>query len=221
MLFSCFAAKKLVMLKLISWKHSFKRLSEESEMAKKKRQALDNLLNTGRISQSTYERFNEEIDNAIAEVERQQKALLEKMNSKMGEIEEQIKTLEILFANFEIQHVTGEVDEDVYQREINLLSAGLETARRELEIVRDAWNQLSSGMQISASDVVVEQKVETQPSEKEVKVAEEPVSAVEEKLPASSVECVEISEAGSSQASQGEAQSTETTAEGEEKQEAQ
>ena len=214
MLFSCFAAKKLAMLKLISWKHSFKRLSEESEMAKKKRQALDNLLSTGRISQSTYELFNEEIENAIAEVERQQKALLEKMNSNMGELEGQIKTLEILFANFEIQHVTGEVDEDVYQREINLLSAGLEVARHELEVVREALNQLSSGIQISASDVVVEQKMETQSSEKEVKVAEE-------KLPASSAESVEISEAGCSQASQEETQPTETATEGEEKQESQ
>ncbi len=204
-------------------------MSEESEIAKKKRQALDNLLNTGRISQSTYELFNEEIDNAIAEVERQQKALLEKMNSNMGELEEQIKTLEILFANFEIQHVTGEVDEDVYQREINVLSAGLETARHELEIVKDALNQLSTGMQISATDVVVEQKMETQPSEKEVKVAEEPVVAVEEKLPEPPVEQVESNETGSFRPPQKESQeplqsteesqSTKMNAEGEEKQE--
>ena len=71
------------MLKLISWKHSFKRLNEENEMTKKKKQALDNLLNTGKISQSTYDLFNNEIDEAITEIERQEKALLEKMNSKM------------------------------------------------------------------------------------------------------------------------------------------
>jgi len=39
-----------MVLNLISWKHSFNRLNEEFEMAKKKKQALDNLFETGRIS---------------------------------------------------------------------------------------------------------------------------------------------------------------------------
>jgi len=206
MLFLSFTAKKWTVLNLISWKHSFKRLNEEYEMARKKRQALDNLLNSGRISQSTYETFNNEIAEAISEIERQQKDLLEKMNSKMRELEGQIKTLEMLFANFEIQHVAGEVDEEVYQREINLLSMGLETARHELDTVKEAANQLSTSMQTQTNDVVVEQqKIESQPpvnvevSKTEVEVVEKPVSAAEEKLPEPPVEHVENSEACSPQ----------------------
>ena len=80
-------------------------------MARKKKQALDNLLSTGRISQSTYDSFSKEMDEAIAEIERQRNALLEKMGSKMKELEGQIRTLEMLFANYEIQHVAGEVDD--------------------------------------------------------------------------------------------------------------
>jgi hypothetical protein len=227
MLFPSFAAKKWTVLKLISWKHSFKKLNEENEMAKKKKQALDNLLNTGRISQSTYDLFNNEIDEAIAEIERQQKALLEKMNSKMEELEEQIKTLERLLANFEIQHVTGEVDEEVYQNEMGILSMGIETAKHELDVVREAVNQLSSGMQISSTEVVVEQKIEPQSAETEV--SEPKVEVVEEKLSKSPVEPVDVKEVDSFQAQQEnpqetsqsteESQSTETVAEGEEKQE--
>ncbi len=228
MLFPSFAAKKWTVLKLISWKHSFKKLNEENEMAKKKKQALDNLLNTGRISQSTYDLFNSEMDEAIAEIERQQKALLEKMNSKMEELEEQIKTLEMLLANFEIQHVTGEVDEEVYQHEMGILSMGIETAKHELDVVREAVNQLSSGMQISSTEVVVEQKMEPQSAETEV--SEPKVEVVEEKLSESPVEPVDVKEVDSFQAQQKnpqetsqsteESQSTETVAEGEEKQEA-
>jgi hypothetical protein len=213
---------------LISWKHSFKKLNEENEMAKKKKQALDNLLNTGRISQSTYDLFNNEMDEAIAEIERQQKALLEKMNSKMEELEEQIKTLEMLLANFEIQHVTGEVDEEVYQREIGVLSMGIETAKQELDTVREAVNQLSSGMQISSTEVVVEQKMEPQSAETEV--SEPKVEVVEEKLSESPVEPVGVKEVDSFQAQQEnpqetsqsaeESQSKEKVAEGKEKQEA-
>jgi len=223
MLFPSFAAKKWTVLKLISWKHSFKKLNEENEMAKKKKQALDNLLNTGRISQSTYDLFNNEIDEAIAEIERQQKALLEKMNSKMEELEAQIKTLERLLANFEIQHVTGEVDEEVYQNEIGILSMGIETAKHELDVVREAVNQLSSGMQISSTEVVVEQKIE--PQSAETGVSEPKVEVVEEKLSKSPVEPVVVKEVDSFQAQQEtsqsteESQSTEKVAEGEEKQE--
>jgi hypothetical protein len=192
-------------------------------MAKKKKQALDNLLNTGRISQSTYDLFNNEIDEAVAEIERQQKGLLEKMNSKMEELEEQIKTLEMLLANFEIQHVTGEVDEEVYQREMGILSMGIETAKQELDTVREAVNQLSSGMQISSTEVVVEQKMEPQSAETEV--SEPKVEVVEEKLSESPVEPVEVKEVNSFQAQQEtsqsaeESQSTEKVAEGKEKQE--
>ncbi|MEM3627422.1 MAG: CdvA-like protein [Candidatus Bathyarchaeia archaeon] len=148
---------------MISWKHTFKRLSEEYEMARKKKQALDNLLTTGRISPSTHELFNKEIDDAIAEIEKQQKALLDRMNSKIKEIESRIKTLEMLLANVEVQHVTGEIDEETYQREISLLPMGLEIARQELENVKEAVNKLSGGIQIPTAETVAQQKTETVP----------------------------------------------------------
>jgi archaellum component FlaC len=188
-LFLSFAAKKWMVLELISWKHSFRKLTEENEMAKKKKQALDNLLNSGRISQSTYELIGNEIGEAIAEIERQQQALLEKMNSKMADLEEQIKMLEMLLANSEIQHVTGEVDEEVYLRETNLLSTGLETSRQELSSIRDAVNQLSTGIQPLGNEI----------------------SNV-------GVEMVEVKDSTPSQTSPAESQPTETVTKDEEKQ---
>jgi chemotaxis protein histidine kinase CheA len=170
-------------LELISWKHSFKRLNEESEMARKKKQALDNLLSTGRISQSTYDSFSKEMDEAIAEIERQRNALLEKMGSKMKELEGQIRTLEMLFANYEIQHVAGEVDDEVYQREIGLLSTGLEAARHELDAVNEAVSQLSSG------NPSAEQEIEVQVAEEQSPQPEE--TFLEEPLPAKKEESAE------------------------------
>jgi hypothetical protein len=127
---------------LISWKYSFKRLNEEYEIAKKKKQALDSLYESGRISQATRDSFSSDINAAIAEIEKQQQALLEKMRNKTHEFEEQIKTLESILANYEIQHVIGEIDEEVYQREITLLTTGLESAKHELDIIKEAINQL-------------------------------------------------------------------------------
>jgi len=127
---------------LISWKHSFKRLNEEYEIAKKKKQALDNLFENGRISQATRDSFDNDINAVIAEIEKQQKDLLVKMQSKVAELESQIKTLETLLANYEIQHVVGEIEEEAYQREITLLSTGLESAKRELSVIKEATSQL-------------------------------------------------------------------------------
>ena len=155
-------------------------------MAKRKRQALDNLLNTGRISQSTYESFNKEIDAAVAEIERQHRALQGKINLKTEELEKQIKTLEMLLANFEIQHVTGEIEEEVYQREIDVLSTGLEVARQQLNTVKEAGNQLSTSIQILTTETAEPQEIETQPTESfktppqpEIEVEEENVPTVE------------------------------------------
>ena len=183
------------MLKLISWKHSFESLAEEFEMTKKKKEALDNLLDAGKISQSTYDSFNEKIDEAVAEIERRQRALLDKMNSKIGELEDHTKTLEMLLANFEIKHVTGEIDEEVYQREISLLSTGLEVARQELGTAKEAINQLSSSISIPSTDIVVPQEVELETTEgveapePEIASVEETVSVVEsEETPEENVE---------------------------------
>ena len=139
---SSFGLRKGKVLKLISWKHSFKRLNEEYEIAKKKKQALDNLFENGRISQTTRDSFDNDINAVIMEIEKQQKELLTKMQGKTQELESQIKTLETLLANYEIQHVVGEIDEEMYQREINLLSTGLESARSELNVIKEATNQL-------------------------------------------------------------------------------
>lgn len=202
------------MQKLISWKLSFRRLNEEYELANKKKQALGNLLSNGKISQSTCSLFNREIDDAMTEIENQRKALLEKMASKTMELEEQIKTLEILLANFEIQHVTGEIDEQIYQRETDLLSMGLETARQELDAVEEAVNQLSN------SAMIGQQEIEPQTQEKEapkpeVKFTEEPASAVK-KEPAEASEEIVVEKIECA----AEAQNSETEAKSEEKQEA-
>jgi len=185
-------------LKLISWKHSFKRLNEEYEIAKKKKQALDNLFETGRISQTTRDSFDTDINAVIMEIEKQQKDLLAKMQGKAQELESQIKTLETLLANYEIQHVVGEIDEEIYQREINLLSTGLESAKHELDIIKEATNQISPPVEATTTEpslpaeeneVVQNEDVENiSDAPEEVEVAtepapQEPVVTMEETVP--------------------------------------
>lgn len=145
---------------MASWRHYFDKMNEEYEVVMKKKQALNSLVNSGKISQSTFDFFDKEMDETLAEIERQKSALLEKMNTKIKELEEHIKVLEKLLANFEIQHVGGEIEEEVYQREIALLSIGLETARKELDSIKEAVNKITTVPKVSES-VVVHEEVET------------------------------------------------------------
>jgi hypothetical protein len=131
---------------MISWKHSFNRLKEEYEIAVKKKDALDGLLSAGKISQSTYDIFRKEIEDSMIETEKQQRALVAKMLSKSLALEAQIKTLETLLADSEIQHVTGEIEDDIYQQQNDLLMIGLESMKTELSHVRDAMSKLSNGL---------------------------------------------------------------------------
>ena len=137
-------------------------------MANKKKKALDGLLADQKISQTTYDLFDREIAEATAEIEKQQRLLQEKMDARIGELADQVKTLEILLANFELQHVTGEVEEDVYQRQIAVLSVGLESAKQELETIREASDQLLKGdltmLECEPTKAVVEPVVEFAPA---------------------------------------------------------
>lgn len=191
---------------LISWKNSFERINEEYEIVKRKKQALDDLLNTGKISQSTYDSFNQEMNDAVAEIEKQQKALLEKMNSKVNELEQQVKILETLLANFEIKHVTGEIDEEIYQRKTELLSIGLETARQELDVTKESMTQFSGGIQIteaiappSTPETITPQEIETQPAE-EVTAFQPEVEVTEEIVPTEEIEEAETEGAATEEA---------------------
>ena len=128
--------------KLITWKHSYNRLYEEHNIVKKKQQALNNLFETGKISESTRDTYNNEILQALNDIEKQQQQLLEKMQIKITELQSQIKTLEVLLTNYEIQHAVEEIDEATYQQEITLLNTALETARNELSNISEAATQL-------------------------------------------------------------------------------
>jgi hypothetical protein len=130
---------------LISWKYSLEKIDGELELAKKKKQALDKLLNEGKVSQTTYDSFSEDVAQAIEEIESRQKMLVDKMESKISELEQQMRTLESLLVNSEIRHISGELENDAYDRECNVLSLGLETTKSELDEIKEAVSAISGG----------------------------------------------------------------------------
>ena len=127
---------------MISWEYSLEGLDKELELTNKKKEALDNLFNAGRISQVTYENLNTELTGTITEIENRRKALAHKMTSKINELQQQITMLESFLASSEIRHAAGEVDDESYARESNVLTLGLEATKQELKEFEEAVGEL-------------------------------------------------------------------------------
>lgn len=164
-------------------KSSSEIIKNELETTKRKKQALDNIFSAGKISQATYDYITKDLDEAINEVESRQKILVDKLTSKISELEEQTIALEMFLANLEIGHATGEFDDELYQRESGYLSLGLENAKRELTNIRDTLLSIipeevtPTPAPESPETVEAEaEKTEEAPTEEEMGVPEEGVS---------------------------------------------
>lgn len=120
------------------WKYTFELAYKDLELLRKKKQALDDLLASNKISQSTYEHLSKELSEALADVEKYLENTICKMRERMESLERQISILEIFLANVEILHVAGEIDDETYERQSRALSIGLESMRNEINEIKCA-----------------------------------------------------------------------------------
>ena len=177
------------------WKESFEKINNELELIRQKRNALENLLNSGRISQTTYEYYSKELAELEEEIENRRKALVEKMNAKVSNLEKQLQVLEMLFTDIEISHAIGKIDEETYNRQTNALNTGLEFARQELNALKDTLSSIESLK--AEAETPTEQPTLTEEAVEETMQA--PVEApeeekVEEQVTVETVESVEITQ---------------------------
>jgi len=128
-------------LDLSLWKYSFDLVTRELGLAKKKKQALDNLFSVEKISQSTYDYLETELKGAIAELEDHLKSIKDKMMMRAQELEKQVNTLELFLASLEIHHAAGDVDDETYGKQSNAILLGLEATKQELITIKSVSQQ--------------------------------------------------------------------------------
>jgi len=167
-------------------KSSSEIINNKLETARKKKQALHDLFKVGKISQTTHDYIAKDLENAINEVESRQKVLADKITSRVSELEEETRTLEMFLANLEIGYVAGEIDQDLYERESKSLALGLENARRELTNIRDTLLSI-------IPEATQEPTIQEEPKAIEEAVVEESEEVVES--PVVEEEAVEAEEA--------------------------
>lgn len=123
---------------------SFEIVNQELDLTKRKKQALDDLLASERISQPTYEHLEKGLMETIVDLETQQKSLADKMTGWADELEEQIQLLELLLANLEIHHATGEIDDDAYDKQNRAIVLGLDATKQDLVDMRNILSKTVS-----------------------------------------------------------------------------
>lgn len=114
----------------------------ELEVANKKKETLNGLRETGRISQFSYECLNKGLTEEIEQAEAERKLLTEKMSRKINELEEQRVALEMFLANTEMAFAVGELSEELHSKESVALDIGLEATKEELNWIKEAIIQL-------------------------------------------------------------------------------
>jgi hypothetical protein len=118
-------------------KSSSEMITKKLETMRRKKRALDDIFNEGKISQMTYEYISKDLSDNSNEIEGRQKVLADRIASKITELEEQTRTLEMFLANLALGYAVGEVTDDMYNVESRSLALGLENAKRELSNLRD------------------------------------------------------------------------------------
>jgi len=161
---------------------SFEIVSQELDLTKRKKQALDDLLASARISQPTYEHLEKGLTETILDLEAQQRSLGDKMTGWADELGEQIQLLELLLANLEIHHATGEIDEDAYDKQNRAILLGIEATKQDLVDIRSILSK-------TVSEAVPTPSAPTTPE-----TVEEPEQIAEAEAEDTSVSEVEVEE---------------------------
>ncbi len=129
---------------LSSWKQSFEIVSQELELARRKKQALDDLLSTGRVSRPTYEHLEKGLTGTMRDLETQLRSHAERMTDRAEELEKQTQLLELLLAKLEIHHAAEEIDDGTYGKQRDAVELGLAATKNELNQIRNSLMKVAA-----------------------------------------------------------------------------
>jgi len=107
------------------------------DLTKKKKQTLDELFASQKISQSTYDHLEKKLTEETTIIEAKLKELSDSMTARAKELEKQIGLLEISLANLEMYHATGEIDDETYENQNKTILLNLEAIKQEIRTVKN------------------------------------------------------------------------------------
>ncbi len=127
------------------WKAKAQRLESAIRAAQSKLTALDQLVQGGRISQSTYEELRKSYVRSLEELEEKRKELIGTLKGRVSQLRTEAHELEKFLAKIEVDHMTGDLDEESYRLLGNSLRATLARLVSEIKDIEEILAKLSAG----------------------------------------------------------------------------
>lgn len=121
-----------------SWKNTFDVVHSELELAKRKKQALDELLAKNRMSQPTYEHIVGSLNDNIDDLESHLKLLMQKMTERADELESQAELIKQFLVSLEMRIIANEIKQDTYEKNKRAFELGLKATEDELTEIKGA-----------------------------------------------------------------------------------
>jgi len=103
------------------WKVNAEKFQRGLTHTEKRIDALDQLYSSGRISEQTYENMKNSYESMVGQRNNAQENLLSQLKNRSTELVNESNVLEEFLANIEVQHLTGELDEEAYSLAIGSL----------------------------------------------------------------------------------------------------
>ncbi|MBO3769655.1 MAG: CdvA-like protein [Candidatus Brockarchaeota archaeon] len=128
---------------MFSWESDFEEAVKTINIYSKKIQTLKTLRESGKISEKTAEFLQKEFDNYVKTIEARKQTVLEKLETRLKEVQQQMEIIEKLIANNEIRFSAQEISEDRYTKIATALNYALEETRNEYESLREAISILT------------------------------------------------------------------------------
>jgi len=128
---------------MFSWESDFEEAVKTINIYSKKIQTLKTLRERGKISEKTADFLQKEFENYVKAIEARKQTVLEKLEARLKEVQQQMEIIEKLIANNEIRFSAQEIPEDRYTKIATALNYAIEETRNEYESLREAISILN------------------------------------------------------------------------------
>ncbi|RLI21924.1 hypothetical protein DRO54_02430 [Candidatus Bathyarchaeota archaeon] len=145
------------------------RLCNEIPLIWRKDQALKELLEQEKIPKDLYEDLHNSFEGALNQLKAEAQGILEKIDKKLAECNNQIKELNSALVNLEIEKHIGKIDDTLYNTAMELLQQNIRWVNSERDDLESLKNKLSNILLgESFQEKTEEQKVEEPEKSEEV-----------------------------------------------------
>ncbi len=136
-----------------SWRVSAEQVQRGIAHAGRRIDALDQLHSSGTISTHTYKNLKKSYESVFGQRNGAREKLIAELKSRAGELADESNELEEFLANIEVQHLTGELDEEAYELAVGSLKLAYNRMIAEKNDIESLMGEIADSEQKKVSPV--------------------------------------------------------------------